>query len=195
MKRFVFSVGAIAAFMTASGVYGQTPERADAQDAETKDEMPGSWGNIPLSDEPSPETSQEIGDKTQWDDIALSVSDEEKANRDEDRAHRKPKKHGPKPGSKRIDNAEWTDIPESVPRAAALAPAPSQSLDFSATGQMQTDEAYNAKGDPHKNSRTWLTRPPAYQISHEAQLRPLSGGGIFVPAMTGGTSEIGRAHV
>lgn len=189
MKRFVFSVGAVVAFMTASGVCAQTPAIADAQDAETKDEMPGSWGNIPLSDEPSPETSREIGDKSQWNGVALSVSDEEKANRDKDKGHAKPKKHGPKPGAKRIDNAEWTDIPDSVPRAAAIPPAPSHSLDFSATGQMQTDEKYNAQGDPHKNSRTWLTRPPAYQISHEAQLRPLSGGGIFVPAMAGGTSE------
>ena len=175
------------------GAWALKPGDAQAQSAnETRgmptaaEEMPGSWGNIRVVDDPSPESSKDIDGTAQWNEIALSKDDDDAPDADVSQMQTKNRKEVDEELRKARD---WNDIPTSTPRAAAVAPAPSKGLEFSTPGTTQTDEQYNAQGDPHKQSRTWLSRSPSQQISHDAQLRPLSGGGIFVPTMTGGHSE------
>ena len=200
MKRFAFSRSArltITVFCmvawTSFGAWALKPGDAQAQSAnETRgmptaaEEMPGSWGNIRVVDDPSPESSKDIDGTAQWNEIALSKDDDDAPDADVSQMQTKNRKEVDEELRKARD---WNDIPTSTPRAAAVAPAPSKGLEFSTPGTTQTDEQYNAQGDPHKQSRTWLSRSPSQQISHDAQLRPLSGGGIFVPTMTGGHSE------
>ena len=200
MKRFAFSRSArltITAFCMVAwasfGAWALKPGDAQAQSAnETRgmptaaEEMPGSWGNMRVVDDPSPESSKDIDGTAQWNEIALSKDDDDAPDADVSQMQTKNRKEVDEELRKARD---WNDIPTSTPRAAAVAPAPSKGLEFSTPGTTQTDEQYNAQGDPHKQSRTWLSRSPSQQISHDAQLRPLSGGGIFVPTMTGGHSE------
>lgn len=196
MKRFVFSGCALVSIGLATCAYGQAADETgnshDKSTSENKlnspsppENMPGSWGNIRLADAPL-DSSKDVEETSAWMDIALSQDADSSAATHSTQANDKNRERADRE-LRRVN--EWSQIPASTPRAAAIPPTPTKDLTFTTPGLTQTDEKYNSLGDPHDQSRTWLARPPAYQISHDAQLRPLSGGGIFVPTMTGGQSE------
>lgn len=159
MKRFVCSTTALFGAFVCTLAIAETP---------TETQMPGSWGNIPISETPTEQTTPDVEDKQNWDNIPIS---------------------GEKSTSNSInDGVNWNEIQDSIPTAAALPPKSREGLAFSAS-QNKNDKDLDDVADPHNKSRTWLAHPPTVQVEREAQLRTVMGGGIFVPTMSGGLSE------
>ena len=128
MKRFAFSRSArltITAFCMVAwasfGAWALKPGDAQAQSAnETRgmptaaEEMPGSWGNIRVVDDPSPESSKDIDGTAQWNEIALSKDDDDAPDADVSQMQTKNRKEVDEELRKARD---WNDIPTSTPRA------------------------------------------------------------------------------
>lgn len=142
---------------------------AYAQDDVNPEHNP--WLDIPES---TADTAHIRPPKETWDDIKDSGSDDvatvDVASEKEAR-------------QRLAEETNWDEIESSGTQKSE------KTLAFSKTMTDRDKTAFNAKGDPHKKSQTWLFGDPSTQLEHEDTLPSIMTGGIFVPTMTGGINE------